>query len=120
MNNAYIITPEELALKGLNLSEYVLDETFIPAIIYLGLDICVDRICELCDNIQFESDIETKLQDNPKLVDPFKKLQYRVIYRLVFMNEESPVDIFVDSIIAKQLNMGKLNAVQKGLRYKND
>ena len=120
MNNAYIITPEELALKGLNLSDYVLDETFISAIIGLGVDISVDRICQLNDNFQFESDIETAIEKEPKLLQPFKKLQYRVIYNLVFQNEESPVDLFVDSIITQQLRWGKINGFQKGLYYRHN
>ena len=120
MNDTYVITQEELALKGLNLSDYVLDETFIPAIINLGLDICVDRICQLNDNFQYESDIEDSINENAKLLDPFKKLQYRVIYNLIFQNEESPVDLFVDSIICQQLRWGKINGFQKGLYYRHD
>ena len=120
MNNAYVITPEELALKGLNLSDYVLDETYIPAIINLGLDISVDRICYLNDSFQFESDIEDAIGENLKLLDPFKKLQYRVIYNLIFQNEESPVDLFVDTIITQQLRWGKINGFQKGLYYRHN
>lgn len=120
MNSDYVITENELANKGLILSDYALDDSFIPAIIGLGLDIAVDRICHLDDSIQFESDIEEKLDANEKLVAPFKKLQYRIIYNLVFTAEESPVDQFVDTIITQQLRMGKINGIQKGLFYKNN
>ena len=120
MNSDYIITENELANKGLILSDYALDDTFIPAIIQLGLDIIIDRICFLDDSIQFESDIEEKFVKEPRLVEPFKKLQYRVIYNLIFQAEQSPVDLFVDSIITQQLRMGKINGFQKGLHYKNN
>lgn len=120
MNNEYIITTNELANKGLILSDYALDDSFIPAIIQLGLDIVIDRICHLDDTLQFESDIEQKLDENPKLVEPFKKLQYRVIYNLIFQAEQSPVDSYVDSIISQQLRMGKINGFQKGLYYRHN
>lgn len=120
MKEEYIITPNELANKGLNLSDYTLDDTFNNALIELGVDICVDRICELCDNIQYESDIEEKLDENDKLVNVFKKLQYRVIYNLLFTTEDSPIDQSIDSIIAHQLNIGKINGFQKGLYYRHN
>lgn len=120
MREEYIVTESELANKGLNLSDYTIDDTFINALIGLGLDICIDRICELCDNIQFEEDIEEKLDENEKLVNVFKKLQYRVIYNLIFTTEDSPIDQSIDSIIAHQLNIGKINGVQKGLYYRHN
>lgn len=116
----YVITPNELANKGLNLSDYTLDDTYIPTIINLGLDICIDRICELDDTKQFESDIEEAIDNDERLLSPFKKLQYRVIYNLVFTTEDSPIDPFVDSIITQQLKMGKINGFQKGLYYRHN
>lgn len=133
MKEEYIITQEELALKGLQLSDYTIDDVFNNAIIELGLDICVDRICELCDNIRFESDIEEKFETiekdennndvivvDEKLVKVFKKLQYRVIYNLIFTTEDSPIDQSIDSIISHQLNIGKINGFQKGLYYRHN
>lgn len=120
MKEQYIITQSELREKGLNLSDYALDETYIPALIDLGVSICIDRICELCDNIQFEEDIEEKIDENLKLVNVFKKLQYRIIYNLIFTTEDNPVDQSIDSIIAHQLNIGKINGFQKGLYYKHN
>lgn len=120
MNNDYIITENELANKGLNLSDYALDDSFIPAIIGLGLDIAIDRICALDDTKQFESDIEEAIDNNAKLIDPFKKLQYRIIYNLIFTAEESPIDWSIDTIITQQLRMGKINGFQKGLYYRHN
>ena len=51
MNNAYIITEQDLTERGLQLIDYALDGTYIPAIIQRGLDISVDRICELNDKV---------------------------------------------------------------------
>ena len=118
MKKEYVITTEELAEKGLNLHDYASDESYIPAIINVGLDIAVDRICELNDNFQYESDIETDIDKNPKKVAPFKKLQYRIIYNLIFQAETGPTDQFVDTIIAQQLRWGKINGFQKGLFYR--
>ena len=120
MNNAYIITEQDLTERGLQLIDYALDGTYIPAIIQRGLDISVDRICELNDNFQFESDIENAINENPKLLAPFKKLQYQVIYNLIFMAEDNPVDLSVDTIITQQLRWGKINGFQKGLYYRHN
>ena len=120
MKNEYKITPQELAERGLNISEYAYDGTFIPAIIQRGVDISIDRICELNDNFQYESDIETAIDDNPKLLLPFKKLQYQVIYNLIFMAEDNPIDLSVDTIITQQLRWGKINGFQKGLYYRHN
>ena len=120
MNSAYIITESELANKGLELSNYTIDDGFVPIIIQLGLDIAIDRICQLDDDLQFESDIEELINNDNRLIEPFKKLQYRIIYNLVFQNEQSPIDPFVDSIICQQLKMGKINGFQKGLWYRNN
>ena len=120
MNENYIVTNEYLSQRGLNLNDYAIDGTMINAIINLGLDLLVTRICYLNDSFQFESDIEDAISENLKLLDPFKKLQYRVIYNLIFQNEESPVDLFVDTIITQQLRWGKINGFQKGLYYRHN
>lgn len=125
MNKDYIITNEELAIKGLDLNEYLLDGVYINAIINLGLDLAVSRCCFLNDNFYGEKSVEKALDDdvanqNEKgLVQSFKKLQYRVIYNLVFTAETEPVDKYVDTIIVHELNWGKINGFQKGLWYKN-
>lgn len=119
MKVEYVITEQELKERGLNLSDYVLDETFCPAIINTGLDIAITRCCFLNDNFKGEQSVEQALDDNPSLVNAFKKLQYRIIYNLVFQAETEPVDIYVDTIIAHELNWGKINGFQKGIWYKN-
>ena len=118
MNSEYIITPHELALKGLNLNDLVNDETFVFAITEIALDLIYGRIYELCDEIKFDSDIEELLDKEPRLVPAFKRLQYRVIYGLVNQNETNPLDSMVDSIISQQLRFGKINSIQKGRFYR--
>ena len=39
MDQKYVITEEELAEKGLDLNDYALEGTLIPAIINISLDI---------------------------------------------------------------------------------
>lgn len=125
MNNEYIITDYELQQKGLNLSDYALDETMIPAIINNGLDIAVSRCCYLNDSLYGEEGLAEYLASNDEKlsssskVSAFKKLQYRIIYNLIFQAEESPVDLYVDTIIVHELKCGKINGFQKGLWYKN-
>lgn len=119
MKDEYIITENELANKGLNLSDYVFDETFVPAIINMGLDIAISRCSYLNDNFLGESSVESALDEKPELVNAFKKLQYRIIYNLVFTAETEPVDQYVDTIIVHELGWGKINGIQKGLWYKN-
>ena len=119
MNYEYVITNEELAEKGLDLNDYALNGTCINAIIQLGLDIAISRICYLCDNVYGEDDIERKLNGNPTLVKAFKKLQFRIIWNLVFTATDDPVDLYVDTIITHELRIGKINGIQKGLWYKN-
>ena len=121
MKSEYIITEQELAEKGLNLNDYLLDGALIPAIINIALDtIIVPRICHLDDSINYEEDIELRLDKEPQKVKPFKTLQYAVIYRLIFMAETGPVDLYVDTIIVNQLKWGKINGFQKGLYYKTN
>ena len=62
---------------------------------------------------------ENALDENPELVDTFKKLQYNVIYNLIFTATDDPVDIYVDTIIVHELGWGKINGFQKGIYYKN-
>ena len=119
MKYEYVITNEELAEKGLDLNDYALNGTCINAIIQLGLDIAISRICYLCDNVYGEDDIESKLNDDPNKVKAFKKLQFRIIWNLVFTATDDPVDLYVDTIIAHELRIGKINGIQKGLWYKN-
>ena len=119
MKNEYVITNEELAEKGLDLYDYALSGDLIPAIIQLGLDIAITRCCYNYDGIESEEDIEKALDSNPSKVGSFKKLQRRIIWNLIFTATDDPVDIYVDTIISKELNLGKINGVQKGIWYKN-
>ena len=119
MKNEYMITNEELASKGLDLNDYAIDGAFVNAIIEKGLDICVTRCCYNYDNINGEQELEKALDDNPSKVDTFKKLQRNVIYNLIFTATDDPVDLYIDSIICHELNLGKINGFQKGIWYKN-
>lgn len=120
MNKNYVVTNEYLAERGLDLNEYALEGTFIPAIIQLGLDLLVTRICYLDDTKTGEKSVEQALDENSDLVDPFFKAQYRVIYNLIFQNETSPTDAFIDNIVVHELGWGKINGWQKGIYYRHD
>lgn len=126
MNYNYVITNEELTNIGLDLNEYSLDTTFIPAIINIALDIAITRCCFLNDSFNGETSIESALDndvanDNEKgLVASFKKLQRRIIWNLIFTGTDDPVDLYVDTIITHELKWGKINGFQKGLYYKNN
>ena len=119
MKKEYVITNEELAQRGLNLNDYALTGDFVYAIIYNGLDICVTRCCTLFDNIGSEQELEQALDLHPEKVESFKKLQRNVIRNLVFTASSDPVDVYIDSIISQEINLGKINGIQKGLHYKN-
>ena len=121
MDSKYVITNDELREKGLDLNDYAIDTTQIQGIIFQALDIVVvPRVLFNCDNLHSESDIENALEDNQDKIKAFKKLQYLAIYNMIFQAETSPVDVYFDTIIAHELNIGKINSVQKGLYYKNN
>lgn len=120
MDSKYVITEQELMEKGINLNEYALDGTYIPAIINMALDIAVSRICFLNDEFSSELDIENGLNAYNSKISAFKKLQHRIIFNLIFQAEESPIDLYVDSVITHELRWGKINGFQKGLYYKNN
>lgn len=119
MKKEYIITYEELCQRGLDLADYALTGELIPALINRGLDICVSRCCYNYDNISSEEELELGLDKNQNKVSVFKKLQFNVLWNLIFTAENSPVDIMIDTIICHELNLGKINGVQKGLWYRN-
>ena len=114
MNTNYVVDNTYLAQRGLDLNDYALDGTFIPAIIQLGLDLAITRISYLNDEVKGETEVETFLDKNPNKVETFKKLQYRVIYNLIYQAETSPTDKFVDDIIVHELKVGKINSTQYG------
>lgn len=120
MNEKYIVTDEYLSQKGLDLNEYALDGTLIPAIKNIALDILVSRICYLDDDIKGEKSIEERLVDDEDKIATFFKAQYRVIYNLIFQNETSPLDPLLDNIIVHELGWGKINGWQKGIYYRHD
>lgn len=120
MNEKYIVNNEYLTDRGLNLNEYALDDSYTNAIINLALDLLVTRICYLDDSIKSEKDIERSLGDDENKINTFFKAQYRVIYNLIFQNETSPTDPFIDNIIAHELEMSKINGWQKGIYHKQD
>lgn len=125
MNANYIITNEELAEQGLNLNDYVVEGTFINAIINKGLYIVLDRMCAIGDQFKGYNAIEEYLSMSDKnyssvdKISAFKHVQYLVIYNLIFTNESEPVDRYVDSVLVFQLGC-KINGFQKGLHYKNN
>ena len=120
MKRDYIVSNEYLSERGLDLNDYALDGTLVNAIINLGLDIAISRCCLLNDQFKGEKSIEEDLDLHPEKVSTFYKLQYRVIYNLIFQNETNPLDQIVDVIISHELGWGKINAFQKGLFYKNN
>ena len=121
MKENYVVDNEYLSQKGLNLNDYALDGTFIPSIINVGLDLLVTRICYLDDTIKnSEQGIEEYLDKHQDKVGAFKKAQYRIIYNLIFQNETSPTDAFVDNIIVFEIGLGKINGWQKGIYYKHE
>lgn len=119
MKSEYILTNEECAEKGLDLNEYALTGELIPALINRALDIAITRCAYNYDNIESEEDIETKLDENPNKVKVFKKLQFNILWNLIFTATDDPVDVYIDTIISKELNIGKINGFQKGIWYKN-
>ena len=82
-------------------------------------------MCQIGDQFHSEQDIEDYLGHDDEVrtsvqkIETFFKAQYRVIYNLIFQNETSPVDQFVDGILVYQLGC-KINGFQKGLFYKNN
>ena len=116
MKDSYIITNEDLiARKGLDLNDYVIDGTKIPAIIQIGLDYAITDILTLNDVFKYEKDIEKALDDDQDLIDPFKKLQCQVVYNLIFLGNDNPIDKTVDDIICADLRWGSINGFQKRL-----
>lgn len=120
MEQQYIVTNEYLSERGLNLNDYVLEGTLINAVINLGLDLLVSRICYLDDSKKGELDIQNALGSDEQKINTFYKAQYRVIYGLIFQGETNPVDSLVDSIIVHELGWGKINGWQKGIYYKHN
>ena len=125
MNENYVVTNDYLANNGLDLNDYALEGVYITPIINLGLDLLVNRMCQIGDQFHSEQDIENYLGQDDSVrtsvqkIETFKKAQYRIIYNLIFQNETNPVDQFVDGILVHQLGC-KINGFQKGLHYKNN
>ena len=119
MKNEYVITYDEILQRGLDLNDYALDNAYIQPLINTALDIAITRCCFNYDNMEGEQDIEQALDNNPTKVPTFKKLQYRILYNLIFTATDDPVDLYVDTIITHELNLGKINGFQKGIWYKN-
>ena len=121
----FVVTNEYLAEKGLDLNEYALEGTLINAIIQRGLGILVNRMCQIGNQFHSEDDIEKylglddELRTSVQKVSAFFEAQYVVIYNLIFQNETSPIDQYVDGILAFQLGC-KINGFQKGLYYRHN
>lgn len=116
MKEEYKITEDLLSESyGLKLSDYALDTTFIPMIINIALGKAVTRILYFNDNFQYESDIEEALTKEPKLLNAFYKLQFQIIYNLIFVGDSNPISREVDEIICSDLRWGKINGFQKNV-----
>ena len=120
MKTEYIVTNKYLTEKGLDLNDYALEGTLIPAIINIALDLLVTRTCYLDDSKKGEKDIEEYLDTHEDKVNAWLKAQYRVIYNLIFQNETSPLDPMLDNIIVFEIGLGKINGFQKGIYFKQD
>lgn len=117
MNKDYIITSDELTNEyGLNLNDYAINGTMVNAIIKIAFNLAITEILKLNDEFGYESDIEVALDNNNNLIFPFKKLQHRVIYNLIFVGDRDPLDKSVDDIICGDLRWGKVNGFQKYVR----
>ena len=114
MKREYIVENNYLKEKGLDLNEYAIDGTYVPAIINLGLDLAITRCSTLNDDVKGETNIESWLDNHQDKLATFKKLQCRIIYNLIFLGETSPTDKFVDDIIVHELKIGKINGTQYG------
>ena len=120
MKSNYIITNTECAERGLDLNDYAIEGTYVPALIHRALDIAITRCCYNYDEINGEEDLELALDKKPQKVGSFKKLQFQILWNLIFTATDDPVDVYIDTIIAHELNLGKINGVQKGIYYKHD
>ena len=121
MKDEYIVDNDYMSQKGVNLNDYALEGTLIPAIINIGLDLLITRICYLDDSIKNgEMGVEEYLDKNPQRIGAFKKAQYRIIYNLLFTNETSPTDAYIDNIIVFEIGLGKINGWQKGIYYRHE
>lgn len=114
MNEKYIISSEELAEKGINLGEYTIDGSFDEIIIHKAVDMLVTRILKLNDKFKSVKDIEKDLDSHEYKEYAFKKLQYAIIYNLIFVGDSDPLDAQVNDIIVYDLDWGKINGFQKG------
>lgn len=114
MKQEYIITEQELIELGIDLGEYMEDGIKSNALVMKALNLGISQIVKMGDNLQFEEDIEAKLDADSRLVKVFKKLQYTIIYNLLFVADNDPLDRNVNDIIANELKLGKINGIQKG------
>lgn len=119
MNEEYKITNEYLAERGLDLNEYALNGAFIPVIIDRALELAITRCFFLNDDFNYEKDYTpfTELASKPQLLQAFYKLQFSIIYNLIFKGDDTPFDFVVDTIISHELHWGKINGFQKGIYF---
>ena len=124
MNTNYVITNEYLKENyGLDLNDYALEGDLVPLIINIALDKAVDIFCEYNDNIKGARQLNDYLGlDDEYLLasdkqEAFKKLQYQIVYRLIFESGLDIKDEWLISLLAKQLGC-KINGFQKGIFQK--
>lgn len=127
MKEKYIVTDEYLKNLGLNLNDYALDGTLIPAIKNVALNTIVNpRIFQLNDDLKSAKQLEDYLDTDDKertkeeKLDAYYAAQYKAIYNLIFQAETNPLDQYLDNIIVFQLGLGKINGFQKGYYHKQN
>lgn len=127
MNQKYIVTDEYLQSLGLNLNDYALEGTLIPAIKNIAVNVVLNpRIMQLNDDIKSVKQLENYLDKNDdertseEKMSAYYNAQYKVIYNLIFQAETNPMDQYLDNIIVFELGLGKINGWQKGYYYKQN
>lgn len=113
MDETYKITSDECVERGLDLTSLAIDEGSVDAVINIAVDLAVTRVLLLNDTFESESDIESALEESEDLQTAFKKLQFRIIYNLIFIGDNDPLDKSVEDIITGDLHWGKINGFQK-------
>lgn len=114
MKEQYLITEEELNEKGLVIREYALDESYIHSIILQANDLLNTFVLKHNHDFEGEEDIVADLVAHPQKISSYKKAQHRLIYNMIFLGDNDPLDKIVSDIIIYDLRWGKLNGFQKG------
>lgn len=116
MKEQYIVDNGYLKTKfGLDLYDFSLGGQYVEPIINMAFGKAITRVFKLNDNFKYEKDIEKALDNDTDLVGAFYKLQYQVIYNLIYLGDDDPINKDVDDIICFDLHWGKINGFQKSI-----